>query len=613
LGSLAAAAACIGFALGAIVGPGLAAQRALRLRVDPALAIPLGLLQAAAFQWLAVTLGRPWLFAVLALLADASLLLRRGPWLRAPGPTLRGSLPSFVAVAILVVATRYGVNRTTPEGDFLLDGLSEDDTAFHVGLTWEATLGLPAEVPGLAGVTLHYHMGSALVRAAAVWLTLVPPYDLLTRCQPLLYGLALILALRAAAHAIGASSLVVQIVPWTLLAGDFAFLFAFDRSVHYWTDYLRGNLLMAIVLGNDMVAALAMVLASLAALARHEAGEDGRWLWLAGLLALGLPFFKVFVAAHYLLGLGVGLVLTRRRLPLLAIAAPLLAGTLALTLQGGTDTVITTFDPLVPLGAVPQWLSGLPSAFRAAAWTVLWLLASLGLRLAGLPEALRALRSGRPPAVVLAGLALSGWVVGLLVRLSPRDLMPSQKVFNEASCFIEQSGPLLWIFTAMALAAWSASVRRRALALAACAALAAPTTVQFVARKRQRPARVQPAALLQAMSVLARVTRPGEVVLQRPDPRFPPPPLVFIGRRVPYTRTLPYMTQFATRPALEERLATVKSFFRTDDPEQARRVAGRLGARYLCLYGDDRVAFDPRGVLLPLYETPDARVYYILR
>jgi hypothetical protein len=321
----------------------------------------------------------------------------------------------------------------------------------------------------------------------------------------------------------------------------------------------------------------------------------------------------VFVAAHLLLGVCVAFVLSRGRSALLALALPLSIGLARLAAAGGADTVTFVLDPLVATGMTPAWLSGIPAPLRAGVWVVLWWLASLGLRLFAVPEAIRTLRTGGLSGVILATMALSVWVIGLLFRMSPRDLLPGQKVFNEMGRFIEQSGAILWIFTAILVASWIARSRRRVLVLVACGTVALASTAQFVVRKQQRPVIVAPAGVLHAMAALARVSQPGDVVLQRPDPRFPPPPMVFAGLRVPYTRSLPYMTQFASRPALEERLETVKSFFRTDDPQEALLLARRLDARYLCLYGDDRVAFPPRGVLVPVYETPETRVYRILR
>ena len=74
-----------------------------------------------------------------------------------------------------------------------------------------------------------------------------------------------------------------------------------------------------------------------------------------------------------------------------------------------------------------------------------------------------------------------------------------------------------------------------------------------------------PAPIVRAMASLERASRPGDVVLQRPGARYPPAPVILIGRRVPYERFTPYLTQFAPREALERRHETVFRFFRTHD------------------------------------------------
>lgn len=605
------AVAFVGFFLVAVVVPGVSFQRVLRLPVDRALVLPLGFLLCAGFYFLTLTLGWPWLFPLLLLMAACGALVGGRPR-AAEGPPLRSVLPAFVAAVLLLAVTRYGLNRVGPDGDFLLDGLNDEDTAFHAGLTWELTLGFPPQVPGLAGIPLGYHMGAGLVRAAALRYFGVAPYDALTRFEPTVLILALLMALQGMAHALRAPKALVWIVPWTVLAGDLSFVFAFDTTIRYWTDTLGGNLLLAWVTGDAVVAALAMALASLIALGRHVSGEGKRWLWLAALLACGVPIFKVFVAVPYLVALGLGLLLTRERRALVTIGLPLLVSSLFQAFGRGTGTVEVVLDPLAGLKVLPSWMPALPAPLGLLLWTTLFVPASLGFRVVGLPAAWRALRSRHPPAVLLAILALLGLPLGLLLRISPRDLPAQQKLFNEAFRFVEQSGALLWIFAAWAVASWAGTARRRALAVV-CAALTLPSTAQFVARKVSRPVRIVPASVLEAMSSLAASSRPGEVILQRPDPRYPPPPVVFIGRRVPYTRILPYLTQFASRSMLDQRLERVRRFFHTEDPQEALRIAAEMEATHLCLFGNDRVMFPPRGVLVPLVLGPEARVYRILR
>ena len=52
-------------------------------------------------------------------------------------------------------------------------------------------------------------------------------------------------------------------------------------------------------------------------------------------------------------------------------------------------------------------------------------------------------------------------------------------------------------------------------------------------------------------------------------------------------------------------------FFETSDPEAARLVARELGARFLCLYGNQGVSFPPEQLLESVFEAPRARVYRI--
>ena len=69
----------------------------------------------------------------------------------------------------LLAPTQFPWNRAATDGAFLLDPIAPyDDAVFHVGLARELTLGLPPQVPGLSGVTLGYHLGQGLVRAAAL-------------------------------------------------------------------------------------------------------------------------------------------------------------------------------------------------------------------------------------------------------------------------------------------------------------------------------------------------------------------------------------------------------------------------------------------------------------
>jgi hypothetical protein len=77
----------------------------------------------------------------------------------------RTALEFLPILAVLAIA-QYPYNRVDATGQFVLDPVVPFDTAFHVGVSRELTLGYPPQVPGLAGFPLSYHLGLDLIRAA---------------------------------------------------------------------------------------------------------------------------------------------------------------------------------------------------------------------------------------------------------------------------------------------------------------------------------------------------------------------------------------------------------------------------------------------------------------
>ena len=113
--------AYLAFAALAIVGPGVALQRLLRLRIDPALVVTTGLVFSALAAWASFASGRHWLFPALVLVADAGLLIPLGPWQRAKSPSLRGAWPAVMAIVVVLAVTQYPLNRIDASGNFVLD------------------------------------------------------------------------------------------------------------------------------------------------------------------------------------------------------------------------------------------------------------------------------------------------------------------------------------------------------------------------------------------------------------------------------------------------------------------------------------------------------------
>ena len=594
--------------------PGLALQRLARTPIEGALVIPLGTAWSAGTYWISLVLDRPWLFPCAIAIAGAAVLVPLGPWRRAPGPSLQGALPPFLAVVALLALTQYRGNRLDASGDFLLDPLVTFDSAFHVGLTRELVIGHPPQVPGVAGFPLSYHLGTDLVRAAALRWAGTDPWDSLSRLDVTLWALGLVLALRAVAARLGAPPFAVAIAPWTILLTDFSFVFAGNPQAHWWTDLLRGNLLLSLAYANPIVPALGLLLGAVVSLSRfQDTGHPGH-LTLAALQSAAVPFFKVFLGAQLLLALGVAWLLARHapRRAILLASLPCALATAALALGPGGRTVDVVLAPL-DLARVTRDTLGLAPAegVQFLLWAALWLLASLGLRVVAVPEAFRSLR-GSAAASALGAAALSGWPLGLLFRVSAPEVLEGQKVVNDAAYLVEQSGPLLWVFAAIVLASLATSRIRRALAVVGLVLLATPATWQFAAKKATTPPDRLPAPMVRAVRALERVSRPGDVVMQRPGARYPPAAVVLAGRRVAYERFTPYLTQFAPRTDLEARHALVYRFFRTTSREEALGIARALGASYLALYGGDRVRFDTTGVLQPVHEEEGARVYRIL-
>ncbi len=601
------------FALFALVVPGLGLQRLARVRLDPALVLPLGLLWCALAYSLSLVSGLPLLFPALSLCWLLALVRPRG-WRRADGPSLRGALPAVGLLVLLFALTQYPVNRVDGSGRFLLDIGEHVDTALHVGVTFELVAGYPPQVPGLAGVPMHYHVGSHLVRAAAVRWAAVHPYDAISRFDITLWAIALVLALRGVAQAIGLGGRAVAAAGFLPLLCDLSSLPGLVLGISWWAFKLGGNFVEPLFYANSILPALAMALGAVLSLARAEKGEGEGYTALAAALATAAGFFKVFTGAQLLLALGVAWLLGRGRRRLLLVTLPAAAALVLLALRSasasgaaGVSVALVPFAPLVQslrTGGFPQ-LRG--AAFVAAG--LVWIALSLGLRVAGFAPALRTLGDSRAAPSTLAVFALSGWVLATFLSIT------ADPDCDESFYFLQASGLLLWLFAIPALAAFigRGGRWRRATAALAVAALTLPPAVEFVARKAVQPTEPLPAAAVQAMAALSRASCPGDVVITRPLPRLQwvPLPVVLAGRRVAFSNYLGYWRQFVPPEAVAERDHLVRSFFRATDPAAARAVASRLGAGYAYLTGIQKVDFDPSGVLETVFDQDGERVYRI--
>lgn len=607
------------FALAAVVGPGVALQRLARVRVDPALVIPLGLLFCGGTFWLSLVTGWTLLLPAAALALDVALL-RPGLRLAADRPPLIGALPALASIVLVLAVTQYRTNRVGPDGSFLLDVGEHIDTAVHVGVSFELVAGYPPQVPGLAGVPMRYHVASHMVRAAAVRFAGVHPYDALARFDVTLWAIALVLALRGAAQAFGLGPLALRLAGFVPLATDLSFLPAIVTGSPNAAMKLGGNFLEAVLYANSMAPAMAAALAALVALRRAERGEGTGYAVLAGLLAAGCAYLKAFTGAQLLLALAAAWLVTRARLPLFALlplaaaVAALLFGSAAPAAASGVSVVFVPFAPTNPA----RIAFGLAPAHGAAlvASGLAWLVLSLGLRVVGIAPALRALRGASGAGAGLGALALAGWPMALLVSVS------ADPAYDESFYFLQASGLVLYLLALPALAAFARGSRPRAVLVAA---LCLPATAELVFQRARAEPVSLPAATVRAMAALRAASCPGDVVLARPGVAYVPPVVVLAGRRAPLANFIPYWRQFTTPEAVARREAEVLGFFRSQDAAAALEAARGLGARYVVFGGTPaadtpaeaehrrtvRERLDAAGALVPVHVEPGAAVYRI--
>jgi hypothetical protein len=601
-------AAALVFALVAVLAPGLALQRLLRLRIDPSLVLPLGFVFCSATYGLSLVTHTYWIFPVLVLLIDASLLATGRDSKQAEGPSLRGAILPFLAVVALFSFTQYPINRFDGRGRFLYDPCDTIDTTFHVGVTWELVKGYPPQIPGLAGVPMTYHFGSYLTRAASVRWAGLHPYDAMFRFEITLASLALILAFRRAAHVLGVAPMVVKLAGWIPLLTDLSFFLALLPNSRWWAARLYGNLIEGLFFANSMIPALAILLGALGAWARYRAHEGRGWLALAVLLGIAVPFFKLFFAPAFLLALGVAWLRDRsNRRSLLVMTASVLCATIVASLGVGGDATRFGIDPfnLANRTWIDHDLQRLEGA-AFGAWVLFWIVASLGLRIFGILPAIASLRGREGPVVAFAVMALVGWPAASLLDLSA-------EYHNESGYFMEQSGPLLWLFALPVLTRFVLRARRPGLRAALCLMCCLPATVEYVLRKARVEAEVVPAPVVMAMRALDIVSRPDDVVIMRPESRIPPPPLALIGRRIPFTTHYHYQMQFTTRAIMHRSDRLVRRFFRSREPQRALAIARELDARFLYLTGRQRMRFDAARAFELLFSDEGERVYRIPR
>ena len=331
-----------------------------------------------------------------------------------------------------------------------------------------------------------------------------------------------------------------------------------------------------------------------------------------------MPFFKVFLGRA-------PPARARRRVPRwrgrpppgrsLLVAVPCALATAALALGQGGETVRVVLAPL-DLARITRETLGLAPLAGMRTRRVVGRLARRsrsGCASSALPAAFRSLR-GPAPASALGAMALAGWPLGLaLPRLGARG--PCRPEDRERRGLPRRAVGA----AALGLRRHRPRGRRHDTAAARGRRGRAPPPRHPVDRRStwrrrrgRRPTGCRP-PMVRAVRALERVSRPGR---RRPAAARRPLPARARGARRPARalralHAVPHPVRLARR-RLEARHEVVYRFFRTTSRDEALAIARSLDARFLALYGRDRVRFDTTGVLEPVHEEEGARVYRIL-
>ena len=405
---------------------------AARVAVDPALVLPLGTAAAAGAYWLALVTG-----LALALPASSSWPARRrrrppaGPLAAGGRPPLRGALARrWRPWSPLLALTQYPWNRVGPPRR--VPARPARALRHRLPRRPHARADPRLSAAGARaspGFPLGYHLGPRPRPRGRAALGRRRPLRLDQRLR----RDALRAGPRPALRAAGARRRGLARWPWRSPAGrcwppTSRSCSPRNPQAHWWTDLLRGNLLLSLALANPVVPGAGPG-ARRAGRARraHERARARAGSRSPPLLAAAVPFFKVFLGAHLLLGLGAGALSCgreRRRAPGCSWPLPCAPGHGRPALgQGGADASSplprSTSCGITRETPGPRAAGAAP---RSRGWAVALALAVPGPARARRARARRRSPAGPPPAAALAVMALAAWPLGLLFRVSaPRD------------------------------------------------------------------------------------------------------------------------------------------------------------------------------------------------
>jgi hypothetical protein len=526
--------------------PGRLTLRVLQLAPSPlegiGLSLALGLPVVTVAYWACAYGGRPrlvWSLPVAAVLVTLCPRFR----FRRCGWRPRYAHAALVLVAVLVLvpcvsSPLYFQNLIRADGTRTAYLLA--DVVAHVSIASELTHAVPPQNPFLPDRPLVYHYGIHLLAAAFAAFGLSVP-DLMARFLPVLFlGFTVLGSFALARRWLGSEGWAVLAALLVISGEDFSFLGGPHAGLSQtWASYFfEMPTVISLYLMNPMLPALGVLMVVLLCLERFLATEERSWLVAVLFLAPVLAVYKVFAAAHLLLGLGatavVYAILYRRWAAMVATAAigcvvvpPVLAMSAG---YHGLDLALHPWpyvtDAIVRLGLRWTWVGQQALAFQRGEYRLLpilgffgialpgYLVLALGARSLGIAVWFRGLRPARGEAFrfLMAAFVLTGIVLAMIVSATAAGY-PRRAFGNNACWFFVQSKYLMWLFALEPLR----HLRRGAAILAAglLLALSLPSAVHFhVLQAQQRPSPLEP-QLAEAVDFLNREVRPGETCLAR--------------------------------------------------------------------------------------------------
>jgi hypothetical protein len=451
-----------------------------RVRIRPlddlALSLVLGMTASSLVYWIAAFLGLQPLFLLWPATALAvAVYRRRRSWRSMWQSSVR--LDATHVLLCLVIAVQlvplallpmyYHNVAPLPQGGMTF--LSKPrDAIFHLSIVNELKHSIPPEVPYLAGLPLGYHYGMDLLNAMLSNVGYLSVLDLTARFTPTLLLTMTTLSvfcfsrmwLRSGYGAVLSAFLVV-------LGEDLSFVPGLlSGSNEVWSvQYFNAPTTFSLYYMNPMLPALGILFGGLLCLDKFLRERSVPWLLFTGFLFAITMEYKIFVAAHVLLVLGIGAVvyvLLFRDVRLVAVlmVTGLLVAPLVLFAVLGTEAeshVWVWLDswPYIPqaleqLGLQDTWLAReVSSLYNGTGLTLAGILAlclvglptylvgSLGFRVLALPGTLKRVIRPSPSTALgfcLALTVLAGPVIALVFTATPSSYQVGTE-YNEAIWF----------------------------------------------------------------------------------------------------------------------------------------------------------------------------------